>query len=189
MSSERLRLAVIIGSVREGRFAPTVANWFVGHAEQRDDMDIEVIDLAETPLPVVLTDQPGPAAALTQGLAASDAFVVVTPEYNHGYPASLKSAIDWHHEEWQAKPIGFVSYGGLAGGLRAVEQLRPVFAEVHAITVRDTVSFHNAWAAFDAEGQPKDPDGCNAAAKTMLDQLAWWGTVLRDARTAHPYKA
>ncbi len=68
--------------------------------------------------------------------------VVVTPEYNHGYPASLKQAIDIPHAEWQRKAVGFVSYGGLAGGMRAVEQLRQVFAELHCTTVRETVSFH-----------------------------------------------
>jgi NAD(P)H-dependent FMN reductase len=77
----------------------------------------------------------------------------------------------------------------MAGGLRAVEHLRPVFAELHAVTVRDTVSFHMAGEKFDSEGQPKEPAGCNGAAKTMLDQLAWWGHALREARTKRPYVA
>jgi NAD(P)H-dependent FMN reductase len=80
--------------------------------------------------------------------------------------------------------VAFVSYGGTGGGLRAVEQLRQVFAELHTVTMRDTVSFHMAWNCFDESGQPHDPAGCNAAAKTMLDQLAWWATALRTARTA-----
>ncbi len=111
----------------------------------------------------------------------------MTPEYNHSYPAALKNVIDWHHKEWQAKPVGFVSYGGLSGGLRAVEHLRPVFAEVHAVTVRDTVSFHSAWSRFDDAGRPLEPAGCNGAAKAVLDQLAWWGHALRSARATHPY--
>src|SRR5271165_2393581 len=123
-----LNLAIIIGSTRKGRFAPVVARWFVGQAERRDDMAVDVIDLADTQLPDVLSGEPGPeVAAVTTRLAAADAFVVVTPEYNHSFPAPLKNAIDWHSREWRAKPVGFVSYGGIGGGLRAVEQLRLVF--------------------------------------------------------------
>ena len=122
-------------------------------------------------------------------LAAADAFVIVTPEYNHSYPASLKTLIDWHFTEWQAKPVAFVSYGGLAGGLRAVEHLRGVLAELHAVTVRDTVSFHQAWERFGPDSRPVDPAECTTAAKTMLDQLVWWARALREARTARPYVA
>src|SRR5438034_9745310 len=115
--NNRLHLAIIIGSTRKGRFAPTVAGWFAGQAERRDDMAVDVIDLAGAQLPDVLSDKPGPqVAAVTPRLAAADAFVVVTPEYNHSFPAPLKNAIDWHFKEWQAKPVGFVSYGAWAEG-------------------------------------------------------------------------
>jgi NAD(P)H-dependent FMN reductase len=187
---ETLRLMVIIGSTREGRFGPTVANWFVGEARQRPDLDIDVLDLAEAGLPDRLTgyETPPPVevATVTPRLAAADAYVVITPEYNHSYPAPLKTLIDWHLEEWQAKPVAFVSYGGMSGGLRAVEHLRGVFAEVHATTVRETVSFHGAWARF-VGARPIEVAECAAAAKTMLDQLAWWGHALRDARATRPY--
>lgn len=185
----RLQLAIIIGSTRKGRFAPTVSKWFAGEAQRRGDMAVDVIDLAEARLPDVLGATPGPeGAAVTQRLAAADVFVVVTPEYNHSFPAPLKNAIDWHSGEWKAKPIGFVSYGGRSGGLRAVEQLRQVFAELHAVTVRDTVSFHDVWAEFDVDGRPKNSDGCEVAVKSMLDQLAWWGQALREARITFPYR-
>jgi NAD(P)H-dependent FMN reductase len=85
--------------------------------------------------------------------------VVVTPEYNHGYTAALKQLIDAVKAEWVAKPVGFVSYGGVSGGLRAVEQLRLVFAELHAVTIRDGVSFAMAWNRFDEAGEPVDPRG------------------------------
>jgi NAD(P)H-dependent FMN reductase len=183
-----LHLAIIIGSTRQGRFAPTVTNWFAGQARKRDDMRVDIIDLAEARLPDVLSDKPTPeVAAITPQFADADAFVVVTPEYNHSFPAPLKTAIDWHFKEWQAKPVGFVSYGGISGGLRAVEQLRQVFAELHAVTVRDTVSFHGAWAQFDPEGQLKDPDRYEKTAQSMLDQLAWWGYALREAKAQRPY--
>jgi len=189
-SSERtlLRLAVIIGSTRKGRFAPTVAKWFAGAALGRGDMTVDLIDLAEAELPDMLSSTPGPeVAALTARLANADAFVVVTPEYNHSFPAPLKTAIDWHSREWKAKPIGFVSYGGRSGGLRAVEQLRQVFAELHGVTVRDSVSFHDVWSQFGQDGRPNH-SGCEAAAQTMLDQLAWWGRVLGEAKVHLPYR-
>src|SRR3954452_10012429 len=140
--NHRLRLAIIIGSTREGRFAPTVARWFGEQADRRDDLTVDVVDLAEAQLPDTLTNTPGPKVeALRQRLSGAEAFVVVTPEYNRSFPASLKNAIDWYSKEWRAKPVAFVSYGGIAGGLRAVEQLRQVFTELHAVTIRDTVSF------------------------------------------------
>ena len=184
----RLRVAIIIGSTRKGRFAPIAAKWFAGEAARRADMAIDVIDLAEDRLPDVLHDKPGPeVAAVTSRLAAADAFVIVTPEYNHSFPAALKNAIDWHNREWRAKPIAFVSYGGIGGGLRAVEQLRQVFAELHAMTVRNSVSFHMAREQFDADGKPKEADRYARAAQSMLDQLAWWAQALREARSKRPY--
>ncbi|MEU8828661.1 NAD(P)H-dependent oxidoreductase [Streptomyces sp. NPDC048636] len=187
-----LRLAVVVGSTREGRFGPKVARWFTERAALRADMDVEVIDLADTPLPVHLTHSPGPEEskaleAVSPRLDTADAYAVITPEYNHSYPAALKNAIDWHYSQWRAKPVGFVSYGGISGGLRAVEHLRPVFAEVHAVTVRDSVSFHQAWDLFGPDGRLTDPAAPDAAATTMLDQLAWWGRALRTARETSPY--
>lgn len=190
MPDRPLQLAVIIGSTREGRFGPTVARWFVSHAERRADVDVDVIDLADIDLPAVYPARPVPSvSAYVARIGRADAFVVVTPEYNHGYPAPLKQAVDLAHREWRAKPVGFVSYGGMAGGLRAVEQLRQVFAELHAVTIRDTVSFHKVFERFDAEGRPVDGDGAAAAATTMLDELVWWARALRTARAASPYAA
>ncbi|RZS34233.1 NAD(P)H-dependent FMN reductase [Herbihabitans rhizosphaerae] len=192
-----MRLAVILGSVRKSRFGPTAASWFTGQAREHGRFEVDVIDLAENPLPAelpadihTLGDADGRSdelVALYERLAAADAFVVVTPEYNHSFPASIKHLIDWHYMVWRAKPIGFVSYGGIAGGMRAVEQLRLVFAELHAVTVRDTVGFVNYWEKFDSAGSPVEPEAVNGAAKMMLDELAWWGSVLRNGRAAIPY--
>ena len=188
MSDEPLRLLIVTASTREGRFGPTVTDWFAGEARRHAELEVDVLDLAEAGLPDRLTGHPPPGevSAVSPRLAAADAFVMVTPEYNHSYPASLKTLIDWHFTEWQAKPVGFVSYGGMSGGLRAVEHLRPVFCEVHAMTVRDTVSFHAAWARFDGP-EPIEAAECAGAAKAMLDQLVWWARALRAARAAHPY--
>lgn len=196
MTNTPIKLALIVGSTREGRFAPTVARWFSDRVHRRGDFDLDVIDLATTGLPAVIhADQLDEVDDYTARLDRADGFVVVTPEYNHGYPAPLKQAIDLAHREWQAKPVGFVSYGGMSGGLRAVEQLRQVFAELHAVTVRDVVSLHNPWGSFDRSTHADAAAGddarahADAAADRLLDLLAWWAVTLRDARTARPYAA
>ncbi|MGA2539656.1 MAG: NAD(P)H-dependent oxidoreductase, partial [Terracidiphilus sp.] len=117
----------------------------------------------------------------------AEAFIVVTPEYNHGYPAPLKSVIDSVGAEWQAKPVAFVSYGGISGGLRAVEQLRLVFAELHTVTIRDTVSFAGAWEQFDAAGQLLEPTRAEKSMTVMLQRLHWWAMALRLARQSNSY--
>ncbi|MGW0863009.1 NADPH-dependent FMN reductase [Streptomyces sp. NPDC002611] len=187
---EPLHVTLIVGSNRHGRFGPVVADWLLDRLRDRDDLVAEVVDVAEADLPMSFERSPEATATLsgiTPKLARADAFVILTPEYNHSYPAGLKNLIDWHFTEWRAKPVALVSYGGLSGGLRAAEHLRQVFAELHAVTVRDTVSFHDAGTSFDDKGALRDPTGPDAAAKTMLDQLAWWGEALRHARTTHPY--
>lgn len=187
MQGATIRLAVIIASTREGRFGPTVADWFVDRATDHST-EVDVIDLADYTWPAIMRGDPtADLQEFCQRIGSAEAFTIVTCEYNHGYPASLKNAIDHAQEEWFAKPVGFVSYGGIAGGLRAVEQLRQVFAELHMVTVRDTVSFHNAHSQFDDSGQLSDPEPANAAAKVMLDRLLWWARALRDARAAHLY--
>lgn len=186
--SEPLRVALLIGSTRPHRFADTVVRWVVGRIEHRHDIVLDVVDLAKAELPFVLPSGENDAVtAFGRRMAAADGIVVVTPEYNHGFPAPLKQAIDLLHGEWQAKPVAFVSYGGISGGLRAVEQLRVVIAELHAVTLRDTVSFHGARAAFDDRGQPHDPQRKEAALNRLMAQLLWWGYSLRSARRALPY--
>ncbi|RDI64479.1 NADPH-dependent FMN reductase [Nocardia pseudobrasiliensis] len=180
-----LRLEVIVASVRPQRFAPVVADWFLRVARADPRFDVGVIDLALTPLPIDLsaTQQ---SRDYCERLSAADAFVAITSEYNHGYPASLKTALDTAKHEWRAKPIGFVGYGGLSGGLRAVEQLRQVVAEIHMVSIRETVSFHEAKRKFDADGNTHDGAAIDAAQR-LLRQLAWWGEHLRAARASDPY--
>ncbi|GLX00948.1 NAD(P)H-dependent oxidoreductase [Microtetraspora sp. NBRC 16547] len=192
MDERRLRVAIIIGSTRRGRFGPTVAGWFAARARRRGDLDVDLVDLAEADLPQTLTDHeepaPAPVRALAPRLTAADAFAVVTPEYNRSFPAPLKTAIDWYHEEWQAKPVTFVAYGRESGGLHAVGQLRQVFTELHAVAIRDVISLPCYWDLFAADGTwPKATAECNAMAAATLDQLVWWARVLRDARARCPY--
>ncbi|NDU72985.1 NADPH-dependent FMN reductase [Actinomadura sp. DSM 109109] len=192
--TEPLNLAVIVGSTRDQRFGPTVAAWFAEEARRNPAFGLDLVDLAEIALPGVLaaddaepSELPEPVRELGARLDRADAFVIVTPEYNRSFPASLKTAIDWYVDEWKAKPVGFVSYGGVSGGLRAVEHLRQAFTELHAVTVRNTVSFHYCRDRFDDHGRPIDAAGCRAAADGLLDQLAWWARTLRDARAERPY--
>jgi NAD(P)H-dependent FMN reductase len=153
-----------------------VAAWFADQVRTHGTFDVDVVDLADsTPL--------GPR------LAAADAFVVVTPEYNHSFPAPLKAAIDHFSLEWQAKPAAFVCYGGISGGLRAVEHLRQVFAELHVVTTRDTVSVHGVWDHIGRDGRLSADTARTHAALAMLDRLAWWARALTNARASVPYVA
>ncbi|TCM39599.1 NADPH-dependent FMN reductase [Kribbella sp. VKM Ac-2568] len=189
----KLRLAVIIGSTRNGRFGPTVAGWFAQQAAKRAAFDVDLVDLAVANLPSTMTDtdEPTPAevAVLAPRLAAADAFAVVTPEYNSSFPAPLKTALDWYYEEWHAKPVAIVAYGRESGGLYAAAQLRQVFTELQAVAIRNTVSLPCYWEQFAADGSwPRSGSGYEAAAKNTLDQLVWWARALRNARTEHPYQ-
>ncbi|MFD7061137.1 NADPH-dependent FMN reductase [Streptomyces sp. NPDC059906] len=196
MTERPLSLLVVVGSVRDGRFGPTAAQWFAAQARTHAGVRVRVLDLLDHPLPLVMPEpgrSPAPEAAevrdrVAAELAAADAFVFVTPEYNHTCPAALKNVIDWFFDEWAAKPFGFVSYGGMAGGLRAVEHLRQVVAELHGVSVRESVSFHNAWEVFGEDGCPRDAEEAAGAAKVMIDRLVWWGRALRSARAEHPYE-
>ena len=188
-----LRLAVITGGAGEGRFGELIAQWLLGEVRRSTLFRIDHVDLRDLELPWARpSDEAAPpeaTAALLARLRQADAFLVVTPEYNHGYPAPLKHAIDLGYAEWHAKPVAFVSYGGMSGGLRAVEQLRQVFVELHATTIRDGVSFHRVEEQFDADGAVRDAEAVGAAAQAMLAQLEWWAEALRRARQDRPYHA
>ncbi|MEU3778035.1 NAD(P)H-dependent oxidoreductase [Streptomyces sp. NPDC032472] len=197
-TKQQPKLVVITGSVREGRFGPVVASWVAEQARTHGGFDVEVVDLAEADIPLELPaaspkfagdayPRPAGMAALTAALDSADAFVIVTPEYNHSYPASLKAAIDWHFTQWTAKPVAFVSYGGAAGGRHAVLHLENVLTELHAVTIRDGLAFPNYFTAWE-DGRPLDSRAAGYA-KVLLDQLAWWAGALRTAREAVPYPA
>ncbi|MFJ4837502.1 NADPH-dependent FMN reductase [Streptomyces sp. NPDC088746] len=196
MDNDTYRLVILVGSVREGRFGPVVASWVAEQARNHGAFVVNIVDLADIDIPLELPaaspkyagdDYPRPAgmAALTSALEGADAFVLVSPEYNHSYPASLKAAIDWHFTQWAAKPVAFVSYGGAAGGRHAVLHLENVLTELHAVTIRDGLAFPNYYTAWE-DGRPLDP-GAPEYAKTLLEQLAWWAGALRTAREANPY--
>lgn len=184
----RIQVALIYGSTREGRFCDKVAEWAASEITRQNRFILDVIDPAQLDLPKRHSREGNSElTALQQRLGQADAFVIVTPEYNHSYPAALKSLIDSVYEPWQAKPVAFVSYGGVSGGLRAVEHLCLVFAELHAVTVRDSVSFANMWTQFDAMGQLLQPEAAQKSMAALLDRLTWWALALRRARETVPY--
>ncbi len=137
-------LQVVIVSTRPGRAGKPIADWFVGEAERDGRFDIEVTDLAELALPPL--DEPHHprsrdyvhehTRAWSRTVEESDAFVLVMPEYNHGFSASIKNALDYLHDEWAHKPVGFVSYGGISAGMRAVQMLKPVLSCLRMVPVR-----------------------------------------------------
>jgi NAD(P)H-dependent FMN reductase len=185
-SPEPLRAAVVIGSNREGRLGETVAKWFLKTIADLDGLDIDTIDLADLDLHTSIRAVPSAAVqAVSLRVAAADAFIFITPEYNHSFPASIKTFIDHHVDEWCGKAVGFVSYGGIAGGLRSVEALRLVFASLNAATVRNTVAFANAWDQF-VDGVPVENERSAMAAESLVRQIKWWGHALRNARRESP---
>lgn len=184
----RIKLALIYGSTREGRRCDAVANWASAQIEGEGPFDLEIVDPAALDLPArhSRAEHRG-LSHLRETLGWADGFIIVTPEYNRGYPAVLKFLIDSVGEEWRGKPVGFISYGGISGGLRAVEQLRLVFSELHATTIRDGVAFANVWNQFDAADQLIDAERAEQAMATMLAQLHWWASALRQMRQTVPY--
>jgi NAD(P)H-dependent FMN reductase len=176
----QIKVGVVYGSTRPGRFCDTVARWAAARIAGKSGFAVQLID------PATL-ERGGEMARLREQIGDCDAFVIVTPEYNHGYPAPLKALIDAVGAEWHAKPVAFVSYGGVSGGLRAVEQLRLVFAELHAVTVRDSVSFAGAWEQFDGDGALLRPERAERTMDAMLERLHWWAVALRNAREDEPY--
>jgi NAD(P)H-dependent FMN reductase len=193
MTSQKPRIGIIIGSTRAGRFGERPAHWIHEIARQRTDLDFELIDLRDYPLPF-FNEPMSPAwapvkneAALRWGdkLAAFDGLIVVTPEYNHGPSAVLKNALDYAYKEFVRKPIAFVGYGGV-GAARAVEQLRLIAVELQMTPVRNAVhvgmvEFLGIWQ----QGKSfEDFPHLEQAAKAMLDDLAWWARALKTAREA-----
>ena len=185
-----LRLAIVLGSTRPGRNGEAVAKWVYERAKRRTDATCELVDLATFNLP--LLDEPGPASrgqyskdhtkAWASKIASFDAFVFVTPEYNHSTSGALKNAIDFLYAEWNNKAAGFVSYGS-TGGVRAVEHLRLIMAEVQVATVRAQVALMLA-TDFENYSTFKPHARHEPSVNTMLDQLVAWGAAMQTVRRA-----
>lgn len=183
-----INIAIIIGSTRPGRKAETVARWIHGIATKRNDATFELVDIKDFNLP--LLDEPSPPAmqkytqphtqAWSSKIASFDAYVFVTPEYNHGTSGALKNAIDFLYREWNNKAAGFVGYGS-AGGTRAVEQLRLVMGELMVADVRAQVAFSLS-TDFENYSTFKPASSHEKSVNTMLDQVVAWGGALKTLR-------
>jgi NAD(P)H-dependent FMN reductase len=184
-----LRVAVILGSTRPGRNGEAVAKWVYDVAKKRTDAEYEYIDIKDYELP--LLDEPIPPSlgryskdhtkAWAAKIDSFDAFVFVTAEYNHGIPGALKNAIDFLFKEWNNKVAGFVGYGS-AGGVRSVEQLRLVMAELQVATVRSQVQL-SLFTDFENFSVFKPAPYQETSINTMLDQVISWGNALKTLRT------
>lgn len=183
-----LKVAIIIGSTRPGRNGEAVGKWVYEVASRRTDADYELIDLLEVNLP--LLDEPNSPAMQkytkqhtkdwSARIDAFDAFVFVTPEYNHGIPAALKNALDFLYKEWNNKSAGFVAYGN-AGGARSVEHLRNVMAELQIADVREQVAL-SLFTDFEDYSKFKPAAFQEKKVNTMLDQVISWGKAMKQLR-------
>ena len=185
------RLNIIVASTRPQRVGASVGRWFTQIARDDAGFDVHLVDLAELDLP--LLDEPSPAVdgqpyqhehtrRWSQITAAADAYVIVTPEYNQGYPASLKNALDYLYYEWNDKPVAFVSYGMTSGGMRAVHQLKPVVSALRMVPVADSVTIHLR-QALDSDGQLAPGEAAHTAAKATLDELLRISAALATLRS------
>src|SRR5712692_9683751 len=183
-----LKIGIITGSTRPNRQSPAVANWVLEIARKRSDAEYQLVDIKDFELP--LLDEPLPPSVgkyqqphtkrWAAKIASLDAFVFVSPEYNHGIPAALKNAIDFLFAEWNHKAAGFVSYGG-AGGARAAEQLRLVLAELHVATVRAQVML-SLMTDFESFTTFTPAANHEKSVGTVLDQVVAWGGALKQLR-------
>ncbi len=183
-----IKLQIILGSTRDVRLGGTVAQWVLEQAMEHNKYQVELVDLKDWNLPML--NEPEPASTgryssdivkqWSKKIASADAYIVVTPEYNHGYPAVLKNAMDYLFLEWNRKPIAFVGYDGGAGGSRAIEQLRQVAVELEMAPIRAVVIIAGIWSAF-AEGKPVD-EGYAKKLEGLFTQLHWWAQALKTAR-------
>jgi NAD(P)H-dependent FMN reductase len=185
-----LDLLVIIGSTRPGRVGSAVADWIIERARARSDFDVRVADLAEQNLPMFdEPDHPRLGNYVHQHtkdwsavVAPADAYVFVIPEYNHGFNAATKNALDYLNREWRDKPAGIVSYGGVAAGTRATQMLKQVLASLRITPMMDAVNIPFVRERLDENGRLKPSEEMEAAATVMLDELARWAQALRPLR-------
>ncbi len=191
-----LKLKIILGSTREGRAADHLMPWLLETTRRHPELEVELLDLRDWPMPFFAETSAsvGNPADPTysqpivrqwnQKMAEADALLIVTPEYNHSVPAVLKNALDNVFASFalRNKPAGFVGYsGGNTAGARAVEHLAQICFEAEMMPLRDTVLFSNVHQAFGTDGRPKDPVA-DARLGVLLDDLAWWGALLKGAR-------
>jgi NAD(P)H-dependent FMN reductase len=188
-------LQIIIASTRPGRIGPSVAAWIYERDVAHGGFDVELVDLAEANLP--LFDEPKHprfgeyvhqhTKDWSATISRADAFIFVVPEYNHGFNAAIKNALDYLNAEWRGKAVGFVSYGGVAAGTRAVQQLKPVLAALKMVPLFDAVNIPFVQQFLDSERTLQPNEIMESAATAVLDELVAWSAALHAIR--HPAAA
>ncbi|HTR94967.1 MAG TPA: NAD(P)H-dependent oxidoreductase [Trebonia sp.] len=186
-------LRIVIGSTRPGRIGPSVATWIADRARDHGGFDVQVTDLAELNLPMY--DEPNHPrlrqyvhqhtkdwSALVD---ASDAFIFVIPEYNYGFNAATKNAIDYLHGEWQHKPAGIVSYGGISAGTRATQMLKQVLTTLKIMPVPESVNIPFVGQLLDEDRRFKSSELIDASATAMLDEVLAWSGALATLRAGN----
>lgn len=190
---EKLNIKIILGSVREGRFGEYPAKWILEIASKDNDLNVELLDIKDFELPIFDSRiSPANIEGLYNNpkidkwadkIREADGFIIVTPEYNHGYSSALKNAIDHLYKEWNHKAVTFVAYG-TQGGARAVEQLRQVAVELQMASTRNAVHINSPWFLVDSNNNLKEGvlDDYNSRALKIIEELKWWGEALKNAR-------
>ena len=185
-----LKLHTIICSTRPGRVGPAVGRWFNDFATRHGKFEAVLVDLADFDLPVY--DEPHHprqqnyehehTKAWAASVAAADAYVFVTPEYNYGPPPSFVNALNYVYHEWNYKPCGFVSYGGVSGGLRAVQLEKQLVTTLKMMPMVEGVAIPNVWQLLSEQGELQSNELIDDSAVTMLDELHKWATALKAMR-------
>lgn len=186
-----LDIPVILGTVREGRHSEHVARYVHGRLSERSGVQSAFVDPRDIPLGNLVArvwemDAPPALLAYVQAMERADAFVIVTPEYNHGIPGALKNLLDVTYKEWNRKPFGLVGCGGISGGLRAIEMLRQVVSGLGAVSVPAHLPVPFVKKTFDAAGPIEGREDWDRRTDKFLDEVQWYAKALQDARTLHP---
>ena len=193
-NNKSLNIKVIAGSTREGRFSDKVATWIAKEIQKQKGVAVEVLDLRDYDMPF-FNEPMSPSfkqepykndavARFTKKIEEGDAFVMITPEYNHGTSGVLKNALDWVYPEWNNKPVAFVSYGSV-GGAHAIEQLRMNAVELQMAPIRAAVHIpgEQYFPVLFGKAEAKDLFASQSKkAETMITQLLWWTRALKKAR-------
>lgn len=185
-----LNLKIITASTRSGRKGPAISEWLLKQAEKRENFNTEHLDLAEIALPFL--DEPHTpnlqkyqhphTKKWSAMIDPADAFIIVTPEYNNSYPAPIKNAIDFLFNEWNYKPVAFVSYGGIAGGTRAVQDLKVVVSSVKMVPVKEAVNIPFFEKLIDDKGKFQPTKEVEGSLEKLFEALTQWATALRQMR-------
>lgn len=193
MTNDTLTIKIILGSTRQGRFSEHPGRWLLAEAGKRSGVQAEILDLRDYPMPF-FDEAETPSyktkpytneavARWTAKIAEADAYIIVAPEYNHGYTAVLKNALDYVYQEWNNKPVAFITYGS-AMGARSVEQLREVAVELQMAPIRNAIHMPYSVVMDTKAGKAAEEVFAPYAERAtgLFDQLVWWGKALKAAR-------